>query len=88
MIIFKCVTHSSGMIITSILVYLSILKSFRRVSPCIEVGLESTLLALGNFVIYCSFKEFKCLSLVLISDDFLEFHQLFLIKGDTGLLYL
>ena len=76
------------MIITSILICLSILKPFYRVSPCVEVGLESTLLSPGNFVIYCPFKEFKCLSLVLVSDDSFQFHQLFLIKGNAGFLYL
>jgi len=37
---------------------------------------------------YCSFEEFKCLGLVLVSDDFLQFDQLFLIKGNAGFLQL
>ena len=61
---------------------LSILKPFHRVSPGVEVGLESILLSLGNLVIYCSHKKSKRLSLVLVSDDLLQLHQLFLIKGD------
>jgi len=59
------------MIITYILARLSILKSFHRISLGVEVGLESTLLSFGNLVIYCSFEEFKGLSLVLVSDDLL-----------------
>ena len=82
------VTHSSGMIITSVLLSLSIFKSFHRVSPDVEVGLESILLSPGNPVIYCSFQEFKGLGFALVSDDSLQFHQLFLIKGDSGFLYL
>ncbi len=63
---------------------LSILKSFHRVSPGIKMGVESIFLSLGNLVIYCSFEEFKRLGLVLVNDDFLQFHQFFLIKGNGG----
>jgi len=44
-------SFTSGMTITSMLLHSSILKSFNRVSPRVEVGLESILLSLGNF--YC-----------------------------------
>jgi len=59
------------MIITYILARLSILKPFHRISPSVEVGLESTLLPFGNLAIYCSFEECKGHSLVLVSDDLL-----------------
>ena len=76
-------SFTSGMTITSMLLHSSILKSFNRVSPRVEVGLESILLSLGNLVIYCSPKKSERLSLVLVSDDLLQLHQLFLIKGDS-----
>ncbi len=44
-------SFASGMTIASMLLHSSILKSFNRVSPRVEVGLESILLSLGNF--YC-----------------------------------
>jgi len=43
---------------------------------------------LYQMTIYCSFEEFKRLRIVLVSDDFLQFHQLFLIKGNAGFRYL